>query len=145
MFENSEAIAVPEIPKEMFYVYVELETRDFEYEVYASSEDEARELVEQLMADRALSLSNLEVNEQAYSSKNVDGELGDKTKEEQGKYYVFGELETKGLEFEVSASSEEKAEELAINETYKRGLQVALVEVNKQPLSPDYLDGKLEE
>lgn len=136
MSEKFEKGPTPESSKEKFYVFVELETKDFEYEVHAQSEEEAEKLAEQAVNEQGLKISNIEVNEKALNIDHTDGKLGDETKGDQKTYYVFVELATKGLEFQVLASSEEKAENLAANEVNKRGLRVAYVEANKQPPSP---------
>ena len=145
MSEKIETGVTPEVPKEKYFVFIELETKSFEYEVHASSKEEADELASQAIEKQGLSISSIEVNEKAYSPDHLDDKLGDDVKEGQRTFYVFAELDTKGLEFEVSASSKEKAEEIAIAETYKRKLRVAYAEVNEKPYSPDHLAGKLEE
>ena len=145
MSEKFESTSSPEIPKEKYYVYIELETKDFEYAVFASSEEEAENLATEAVEKQGLSVSYVEVEEKPKAADHLDGKLGDESKEGQKKYYVFCELGTRDLEFEVNASSEEKAEEIAVNETYKRGLRVAYAEVSKKPKAPDHLDGKLEE
>src|SRR3990167_9690052 len=144
MSEKFESTSSPEIPKEKYYVYIELETKDFEYAVFASSEEEAENLATEAVEKQGLSVSYVEVEEKPKAADHLDGKLGDESKEGQNKYYVFCELGTRDLEFEVNAGSKEKAEEIAVNETYKRGLRVAYSEVNKKPKAPDHLDGKLE-
>ncbi len=136
MSEKFEKGITPEGSKEKFYVFVELGTRDFEYEVHASSEEEAEKLAEQAINEQGLKISNIEVNEKALNPDHIDGKLGDETKESQKTYYVFVELGTKGLNFEVIATSEEKAEQIAADKVNERGLKVAYVEANKQPPSP---------